>query len=308
MVMKPSFFFRVFGILPRVLRVAAYFTFVAVVFLCVGARNVWGKAENGVMQIGSGLLAMGAVQGPDYTVRLNGQPVHLASVSVSAPVKVVLDHFQEFCHEQAGPGPEDLIALAAKLKNPVPSQSAWRGLGVLRKEADGEGVVACIVHGDAERWSLVPAVQEFSRTHDLQALGNLRYVVARKMPQGDTLVVTAWTNDSVLMDAILQRSGDAPGSDPDHAGRPPESRRLLTAGVDGSPYRVNVYESRATADAVLTHYDESLPQSGWKAMPIVTKQLPTGRAYSRAGVDLMVFTGKSDDGATIVSIVTMPPR
>ena len=53
------------------------------------------------------------------------------------------------------------------------------------------------------------------------------------------LVVTAWTSGPLLMDSVFPTSGDAPGTDPEQAGRPPESRRLMTAGVDGSPYRVN---------------------------------------------------------------------
>ena len=303
--MRPAIL-RAVDLSKRIFRVTAYLTFVAFVFLCLGAHTVWGKAQSEALHIGSGLAAMGGVVGPAYTVTLNGQPVQVSSVSVSASVTEVLDHFQQLCRDQTGPAPDEVKELDQKLK--TRTRRGWgltTDFGIMRKEAEGEGIVACLAR-DSEHWSLGPAVSEFLKTRNLQALGNLRYVVARRATADSTLVVTARTDGPILLDDILPRSGDAHGEDP-VSGRPPDSRRLMTAGVDGSPFRVNIYESKVAAEGVLAHYDESLPQSGWQPLEGGRDHLAWGRAYSRAGVDLMVFTGKGDKGATIVSIVTMPP-
>jgi len=127
-------------------------------------------------------------------------------------------------------------------------------------------------------------------------------------------VVAAWSDGPLRFRALVPGEGaDAPGSDPPDASRPLDSRRLLTASVEGAPYSVRVYDARATPSDVLRAYDRELPGRGWTATPAVAAELSKagreGRAFRREGVDLMIFAASDRDPShSVVSVVAIPPR
>jgi hypothetical protein len=304
---------RLFSLPMKLMRLTAYFAFVSFVFLFFGARSVWGSAEQSLLDIGEGLTAMGDVLGPNYRVRLNGEPVNVASTTTDLAVGKVLDQFEQECSEHTGGLEEELTRLSESLKGDFPPNlKGAAGKGILRKELGGHGMIACFGRqGGGGAKGILAAAKEVLETGDLAPLGNLRYVTAERRTDGKTHVVTVWTEGRFRIGHMFPASGDAPGADPGLAVRPPAARRILSAGVDGSPFGVQVYDSAAAPEAVLDHYDREMPVQGWRSIEgatEVSEAAKTGRAYMRGAVDLIVSAEKSNDGHTVVSIVSMPPR
>jgi len=182
------------------------------------------------------------------------------------------------------------------------------------REMDGDrrGLVACFADDDAEGGSSGAArrIGRFLSSGDLRALGKLRYVVAKKAKSGKTHVVTAWTDSSFDLTRLLPSEGDAPGSDADGMPRPVRARRLLTAGIEGVGHGVRIYESAATSKDVLSALDTSMPSLGWERNHAFEVSVPDGRAFSREGRDLLVFTEVDSDQSdrSIISVVDMRAR
>jgi hypothetical protein len=299
--------------LVKLTRVTAYFAFVAFVLFFFGARSVWGSAEKGVLEIGHGLVAMGDLLGPAYRVHLNGEPMNVASSTTDMTVTQVLDRFEAECHEHSGALEEDFKKLSEALKDKVPPQvKGPAGLGIIRKEESGRGVVACLARDDAGGMQvLLGQLREMLKTGDLARVGKLRYVTAEGGKDGKTHVVSVWTDGNFRIGRMFPKNGDAPGADLGVVMRPPDALRLLTAGVDGSPFGVHVYESVASQESVLAHYDREMPRQGWRRIEgaeAVSEEAKSARIFIRGAVDLIVSTEPRTDGHTVVSIVSMPPR
>jgi hypothetical protein len=304
---------RLFSLPIKLMRVTVYFGVVAFVFFLLGARSVWGSAEKSLLDMGESLTVMGDVLGPSYRVQLNGEPVNVASTTTDMTVSQVLDRFEQDCREHTGGLDEELQKLSASLKDNLPSNlEGSGGMGILRKEIAGHGMVACLARdGNAGSKGILAAAREVLQTGDLAPLGKLRYVNADRRSDGKTHVVSAWTDGTFRIGHMFPANGDAPGSDPGYAVRPPDARRILSAGVEGAPFGIQVYDSTAAPETVLAHYDREMPAGGWRAVEGATEvsdAAKKARAYLRGGVDLIVSAEKRDNGNTVVSVVSMPPR
>jgi hypothetical protein len=311
--MREDWIRRFFSVPTKLMRVTAYFSVVAFVLFFFGARSVWGSAEKSLLDMGAGLAVMGDVLGPTYRVRLNGEPMNVASATTDMTVGQVLDQFEKECREHTGGMEEEFKKLSDSLNgNLPPNLRGPAGMGILRKELDGQGMVACLARDDkGGRGTILAAVKEVLATGDLAPLGKLRYVNAERRSDGKTHVLTVWTDGTFRVGRMFPESGDAPGADPGYM-RPLDARRVLSAGVDGTPFGIQVYDSTASPEAVLDHYDREMSAQGWRSIEgpaEVSDAAKNGRAYTRAGVDLMVGAErKRNDGRTVVSIVSMPPR
>jgi hypothetical protein len=294
----------------RLLRLTTYVIFVLVVLVVLGTRAVRASVEKSALGVGAGLIALGDVAGPSYTVRLNGEAMRVASATTNQSSVQVLDRFEEECREHSGGLADEFNALPSALKGQLPeNMNGSLGLGVIRKEREGRGVVACLARdGGGGLAALAHAFREFSRTGDLAAFGHLRYVAAEQRADGTTHVVSVWSDGPFPAASIFPPAGDAPGDDPEVSVRPPASRRILAANVEGAPFGVRIYDSQAAPAEVLEHADRELAADGWRPMATVAERLSGGRAYTRRGVDLMVFTEQKADGGALVSVVAMPPR
>jgi hypothetical protein len=183
-----------------------------------------------------------------------------------------------------------------------------RSPGVVRQQArgGGDGIVLCLLKGKKTPDTLREASHLFGVTHDLGALGRLRYVYA-KTAGGKTLVLTVWTEDSFKLDALFPPSGDAPGHDPPEMARPPQATRLMSVDVPETPFGVYVYRSAEGAQAVTAFYDKKMEAIGYTIVdPPGDNQVNHG--YFKDGVMFTVATGRGPDGATIVSVGEMAAR
>ncbi len=94
--------------------------------------------------------------------------------------------------------------------------------------------------------------------------------------------------------------GDAPGSDPRLAPRPPSATRTLSVAL-GDRRGVFVYESRASADAILGAVDASMRARGAR---LATEPGPRARAYTFGLAGPLVTCTVSERGAgAIVTVV-----
>src|SRR5262249_10562784 len=150
-------------------------------------------------------------------------------------------------------------------------------------------------------------LKAFVKTGDFGEMGKLRYVMAKKTPKGRTHAVVAWTDGSFNVKRMFPKEGDTPGSDPDDAPRPANAKRILTAGVEGAPYGVRVYDAAGTPAEVLAVFDGAMPKNGWTPNRAFAAEVENSRAFQRDGSDFMVFAKPTGD-RTVVSVVEMRPR
>jgi hypothetical protein len=285
----------------RVLRVSIYAGVVALVIAVVGLRSVHGSVGEAAFSVGRQLAGFEDLTGGSHRVRLNGEPVNLASAVVDAPLSKLLDRFEASCSARSVLPPE--FEEPARAAQEAGASEVDPETGVLRRESGDEGMVACIVRDGSPPRTLSARLARFTETLDLGDVGLLRYAYAKRTKDGRTHVVTAWTDGPFRLSALLGGgSADAPGSDLPGGGRPIESVRLLSASIEGVPHSVRIYQSSATAQAVLGAMQKELSGSGWEPLPI-DDAVPEGRAFSRAGVDLLVFA-YADEAGSVVSMVT----
>src|SRR5262249_24528959 len=136
----------------------------------------------------------------------------------------------------------------------------------------------------------------------------LRYLFAEKTESGRTHLLAVWTDGPFNMYALFPNTpGDTPGTDPKDAPRPPNSVRVLTADVEGTPYGVRVYDSTSKPEEVAAAYDAQMGGRGWTPILYDAEDPAGARVYTRPGSKLMVFT-ETNAGHTVVSLVDMSVR
>jgi hypothetical protein len=305
-----------FAPVRRLVRVSAYATVVLIVLGVVFARSALGNARVAVAAFGDELLRMTETgsAGTGYAVRLNGQELRVATASSKESVTAVLDRFEKSCAHHADGIKDEFAHLGAALAAP-PHAQGFPGVGTLREDKGDRGVVACFATGEPEsQRSALGRVLAFARSHDLSAFGEFRYVVARKNAAGGAFVVASWTEGKIDLDAMFPSTGDAPGADLEGVPRPGEGRRMLSAEIEGSKYRIRAYQVRQGQEEILSRYDREMTRRGWRPalQDSALTSLSHARAYSKNGTDLFVSMGDVTAGTaspgsdeTILSIVEM---
>lgn len=190
-------------------------------------------------------------QSAPRALAVNGLQLELMTVTTELDIKRALDHFHALCRNRGG------------VREPASRFSAWPD-SVLRREADHEGVLACLdTGGPLGVAQLSERLQTFAKTGDLADLGKLRYVLARRSGKATTLLVL-WTDRSAQLLNFIPKSGDAAGRDPRDFPRAAGMRRLLSAAELGAPYALALYEAgQQSPAALLSWYEAQLAHEGW---------------------------------------------
>ncbi|MEJ7728655.1 MAG: hypothetical protein WKG00_05525 [Polyangiaceae bacterium] len=298
------------GTWKKVGRLAAFTLVASVCGAGLAMRSVYADAENAALGLGQELGKLDQV-GTTRAIRLNNQEMHVVAVTEHEKYGDLLDKVEAACRDGSPAGGTlQELSPAARKNLPVDPAEA-RAAGVLRKDGNGEGVVACLLREEPEhspgKAEIVSRLQRFAETGDLAAIGRLRYVYAQEIGPGQSHVVAAWTEGSFQVSALLppKTGGDTPGSDSRVVPRPADSVRLLTADVEGVPYAVRLYDAAGAPEVFLAGYESSLLDNGWSK--VEGSADPRARSYVRGPVDLMVVAG--DHGArSMVSMVEMRPR
>ncbi|GAB4201903.1 MAG: hypothetical protein OHK0013_14480 [Sandaracinaceae bacterium] len=236
-------------------------TFVGVIAaLGVGLTfsRVRGQVGEQMISLGESLMRYERATRQDAPreLRLNGQSIMITSGTTPDSVDAVLDEFELRCRTHNA-------ALQAEIRAAAPQD-----FFVLREERGDTGAVGCLdFGGEITAVELLARANRFRESNDLHDLGNLRYVFARSLDEGEGAhFLTFWTTGSLDFDEITGHGGneDVPGNDIAGIPRPPRSRRILDAMESGADQRVVTYAGSSMTEWELeAFYREALPRSGF---------------------------------------------
>lgn len=292
----------------KVLRLLAFTAVVTVAFGLLVFRSAYANLKKQSLSMGRQLSQAGEVLNDQHRVLLNGEPIYVTNFNVPKTKQEVLDGIEKACVERSGNLGADYDKLPAAFKAGLDDNLRKRfSTGVVREEQGREGSVACVLqHGDGGIKALSEKLGRFAKSGDVADIGDFRYVYVRESARG-TRVLTAWTEGSFRMKNMFPTEGEPAGSDPQNMPRPDDSKRIMSAEIEGAPYGVRVYESAQPAAAIFAQYERDMPTLGWDTLPKTPALEETTRAFSRPGVDVMVVA-QENDGRTFVSLVESTMR
>jgi len=217
---------------------------------------------------------------------INGLELRFMTLTTKLSVAGALDHFQQNCR-----GGLHAPALAGKLEMTLLA-------GVFRQGTERQGVLACLDTGGVlEVTELAERLTRMQESGNLNDLGKLRYVLARRSGNTTTLLVL-WTEGDARLFNLLPKSGDAPGHDLRDWPRPPGVRRLLSAAEHGQPYAMTLYDAEhQSARELEVWYEQALSKAGWS----VTRT--QGGLLARGGERSVLLHVKtsSSSGKTVIT-------
>ncbi|MBK8996641.1 MAG: hypothetical protein IPM35_12955 [Myxococcales bacterium] len=294
---------------PRVrgvFRVGAYLSVVSMVGAGLAARSAYGSVSEQALATGRQLAKLGEFTKDAERLMLNGQALNMSSATTDLSMGQVLDRFEALCKEE-GAVPRDLREVQGMLDDPALAKQAERlNFGVLRQQSKDDGVLACAVknpaNGQRRFWDGMAA---FAESWDLADVGHLRYAYVRKLESGRTHVLTAWTDGSFKVDAMVPptEGADAPGADSPIVARPPSSVRYLSASAEGRPHAIRVYESKVPAKEVLAGYEKDMAAKGFEQV-FIGEDAPEARYFSKGGVDIVVVADQNGDRSLVSAFET----
>ncbi|WP_394843200.1 hypothetical protein LZC95_39890 [Pendulispora brunnea] len=279
------------------LRVFGYVLVLALGFSAFSMHSARAEVAKTGMQLGRSLAPLAHMIQQHSKVDIDGESISMGLGTSPEDLNTVLDKFENHCRENGVVGTWDKAAMASAKVLP----QAVPDMGVIRSSTKLEGVVLCFIKSEDTPDTLLGRLHEFSKTHDLSALGKLRYAYAA-VDKGVTSITTMWTEDHFRIDRLMPTESFEPGSDNPLLPRPIQARRILSGTVEGTPYGVRGYLSTASPREVLDHMDTDMTAGGWQGLQ--HPEDAVGRAYMKDGV--IVFAGAIEkDGKTMVSMAEM---
>ncbi|WP_394846529.1 hypothetical protein LZC95_03585 [Pendulispora brunnea] len=280
-----------------ILRVFAYVLLIALVFGAFSVHSARAEVAKTGMQLGRSLAPLAHMIHERSKIDIDGESISMGMGTSPDDLNTVLDKFENHCRENGVVGTWSKAALdsAKVLPQAVPE------MGVIRSTTKLEGVVLCFIKTEDTPDTLLGRLQQFNKTHDLSALGKLRYAYAA-VDKGVTSITMLWTESHFRIDRLMPTETFEPGSDNPLLPRPIQARRVLSGTVEGTPYGVRGYLSRATPRDVLDQMDADMTNGGWKGLQHPEDAL--GRAYMKDGV-IVFASAVEKDGKTMVSMAEM---
>ncbi len=307
--------------------VAIFRSGVFLVLVCVAAFGLLLRSVRAEMREalwGFGAQVMEYSDAPHEAVRqlqLNGASLSFRTQTVDAPLADVLEHYEALC-EARDAGLAEQLTTFLSIHSGAPSMSVGVLGAITTQTASGEGAgyVACLDMGDPPRGleALASEFVRFAETGDLRSIGELRYVLARRVPNfaGEkTFLLTVWADAALRLDRMLPRDGaDAAGRDPVGVPRPPGTQRILSAWEVQQPSSVFVYHFSANrATEVQSFYRRELPRNGWTIVernPLESMEVDGIRMLSAENGDRLVTVlshiGESSQGVLTIAISESP--
>jgi hypothetical protein len=282
------------------LRLGGYFCVVTLVCGLVTVRHARAEFQDQTLVFGRQMADLAKPTSHDLTkVVFNGQNMFVGSSSTQDAPKTVLKRYEDYCNAHSAE------AKAGKLSPP----SGWEATQVdatgtttpMLAGDDAQAAVMCFVKGPRSKASAKEAFDSFIATGELGAFGEFRYAYASKGRNGETFVLTAWTDSQFNMLKLLGgehgENTDVPGEDFGEVPRVPNSVRIIAAHAEGTPYGVNVYRTTDSPSNVLSFYDKDMKARGWFGYdPKISETEPNsqGRAYMKDGVVVTVASTVQD--------------
>ncbi len=274
--------------LTGLLRAAVAFGSITAIGSFLWLRSAEARLGETLLGFGDELSRWSAAhpQSAPRAMTINDLELRFMTLTTQLSVAGALDHFQQTCH-----GGFRAPALAGKFETSVLD-------GVFRHGTERQGVLACLDTGGAlEVTELATRLARVQESGNLNDLGKLRYVLARRSGNTTTLLVL-WTEGDARLFNLLPKSGDAPGHDLRDWPRPPGVRRLLSAAEHGQPYAMTLYDAEhQPARELELWYEGALTKAGWR----VTRT--QGGLLARRGERsvLLQVRSSSSSGKTVVT-------
>jgi hypothetical protein len=280
-------------------RAFAYLSAIGLIAGGVQIRSARAEIQDRTVLLGREMLQLANATEHDVShVTVNGQSMFIGSSIGQGTVAEVLDRYEGHCKANAAQSAEAWRELSGK-SDSVSDKAGLFGAGVLRGGDENEGTIVCFTRSEQSKTSVAEAFAAFGETGELAAIGNLRYVYSHKSPQGNTIVLTAWTDTRFNITELLPEDGkDVPGSDFAEIPRLPDSHRIMATRVEGTPFGANVYRTTTMSpEKVVAFYDERLGPEGWFSLDpeLEEKDRSIGRLYEKNGVVLTLATNAKDD-------------
>ena len=295
------------------LRVQLYVLCVGSAFGAVSLVRAYDRTQHVLGELGVGLLSgLGTLEAGVQEVELNGERFTFgAATSTDAPDALVRE-FEAECEHAAGTLEQDLAPLIAEAKRrgaKLPEQKAahWTTMVEHSDEREASHSGCFVRPEDSESGSIWRRIEQFATTGKLGTLGGFRYLRADRAEDSELTRVLAISSDAGLdIDRMLPDEGDALGSDPRVASRPPRATRTFSARVIGSGQGAYLYASSESPEVVLAHYERELTGKGLQRV-----SLPDGaggeqkdaRTYAASQGAIVLSAVPDDEGATAVTIL-----
>jgi len=203
-------------------------------------------------------------------LQLNGVSLSFRTQTVEASLADVLAHYEALCAMRDGGLGEQLTTLLSSHTAAPSNQGVLHAVTSQTSSDESAGYVACLDMGEAPQGlqALARKFLSFSQTGNLRDIGELRYVLARRVasdPREKTFLLAIWADSSFYVRQMLPLDGaDAEGRDPVGVPRPSGLQRVLSAWEAQTPSSVYVYKMPATSAAeVASYYRRELPRNGW---------------------------------------------
>ncbi|MEO8877607.1 MAG: hypothetical protein ABI461_18580 [Polyangiaceae bacterium] len=283
-------------------RVSLYLGALTVLAASLTVHGAKAEMAENQMSLGRDLAPLADLLKEESTISVNGERAHVSTTTTKDSLETVVDRFAANCAANASPLADGWKAVPQE--NREEARLAITAVATTHEIHGDEGTVACVARGAKSENSFLDAMRTFTKTGDFGAIGQMRYVYARRAADGTTFVMTAWTDDSFSIRALTPRNGeDAPGSDSALAPRPEHAQRILATAVEGAPFAVRAYKSADAPKAVLSFYDASLTKSGWSCA--APQSLESAMlSCAKDGVTVTV-SAQANDGSTLVSLSEM---
>jgi hypothetical protein len=251
----------------RRLRVAVYFTVVFLGASLLAARALQARVTEAAFAFGRELSGLSDLTAGAEGIIANGHHFRHASTSTADGVAGVMDRLEAHCRANPGLVAGALDELLRSRPERVQENAAPRALrhGVLRDDDAERGTLICFTgQTPGSLDGLVDAAERFASTLDLSSVGSVLYAYAERQGDGQTHVVTLWTQTGLDLAALFPTRGDAAGDDSRVLPRPDNARRVLSAAADGMPFGLCLYETRNRLADVQRSYDAWMHERGWQ--------------------------------------------
>jgi hypothetical protein len=257
------------------------------------------------LSFGRQLGKLGELAAQSTTIELNGARMMLTTTMRDEPVHVLLDRFAAVCARDSGGVREQLDELSASGAT-VPAALQRGAFGVYRTaREDLEGTAACFARKEGGGlMETLRRIDELLDTGDFAALGQLRYMFAKKALNGQSHVIAVSSLGSLPLDRMFPSVGDAPGGDLIDSVRPPRARRILSVRAEGSGLHTAMYESAAEPDGAVAAFDPAMKARGFALgdlRSVEASLVASTRVYLRSDQTVLVVAAPRAEGQTAVS-------
>lgn len=301
-------------------RLIGFLTVVGLVSAGFSLRAARAEVASKSVQVGRQMTALADSVDDKSEVSkivLNGQPVYMASSLTKDSPEAVLARYEKHCDENRAQSTELWKELAAgnakehKVDTASPGAQMAESGGTLRGGDRNEGTIMCFVRAPESQPTLKEALKTLSETGELNAVGQVRYAYARRGEDGGAHVLAVWTTEKFNVKEFLpEGERDVPGSDFAQLPRPQDSTRIFSIQMEGTPYGVNVYQSKdSTPEKTVAVFDQKLVAEGWYALDIESYpkrnsealKNATGRLYEKDGA-VLTLVSKVEAGSTVTAL------